>query len=146
LASPTVQSQFLLLASVLQLLRGAAWFTAGVILAVQAVDPTVGASLPVLRSLDWPAGALALLAAVLVANSVLQVWAGYHVIMWRRTRMANLALLAASLDFIAWTVLGLRLEARGEFGFALAGFVLAGFAALAAIGVAAGRSSLTGPF
>ena len=146
MASTTVQWQFLVLASVLQFLRGAAWFTAGVILGVQAIDPTIGASMPVLRSFLFSSGALALLAALFLLNGGLQVWAGYHVSTWRKSRMALLAVGIPAVDCIAWAEIGLRLEARAEFGFALAAFILCGVAALAAIAMAAGRGSLTGRF
>ena len=64
MASTTVQWQFLTLASVLQLLRGAAWFTIAVILGAQAIDPTIGASVSVLRNLMLPSVALATLAVL----------------------------------------------------------------------------------
>jgi hypothetical protein len=146
LASNTLQSEFLVLASVLQWLRGAAWFTAGVILGAQAADPSIAAGVSVLRNLMLSSGVLALLCALFLLNGALQVWAGYQVSMWRKTRLWLLAGLIPALDCIAWAEIGLRLEARGESGFAAAGFVFCGLAALAAIGMAAGRSSLSGRF
>jgi len=41
---------------------------------------------------------------------------------------------------------GLRLDSRGEASWALTAFIVCGLAALSAIGLVAGKSSMTGPY
>lgn len=146
MSSSAQQHQLITLASLLQFLRAGAWCTAGVVILVQGLDPTVGAGVALLRNLELPGPVLALLGVLFLVNGGLQAWVGYHVSTWRKTKRWLLSVLVPAADALAWAELGIRLDARNESGFALTGFILCGLAALAALGVAAGRESLTGQF
>ncbi|MBS2030604.1 MAG: hypothetical protein JST54_22060 [Deltaproteobacteria bacterium] len=146
MASPTLQQKFLSLSAVLQLLRAAVWATVGVILLVQALDPTIGASLPVLQHLGLGGAVLAAVAVGGLVNGMAQAWVGYHVSTWRKSRLLPLMVPIAAIDAVAWAELGLRLDSRGEAGWALTGFIICGLAALSAIGLVAGKSSMQGQF
>lgn len=146
MASFSQQYQLLTLATLLQILRAGAWCTAGVVLLVQGIDPSVGAGVPVLRSLELRGLEFAFLGAFFIVNGAVQAWAGYHVSTWRKSKMWLVTLLAAAGDAIVWAEVGLRLAARNESGWALTGFIFCGLAALSALAVAAGRDSLTRDF
>ena len=146
MASPTLQQKFLSLSAALQLLRAAVCTTVAFILLAQAIDPTIGASVPVLEHLGLGGALLGAVAGLGLVNAMAQAWVGYHVSTWRKSRLLAAVVPLVVIDAVGWAAMGMRLDSRGEASWALTAFIVCGLAAMSAIGLVAGKSSMSGQF